>query len=283
MNRLAVFLEGEKALTAELSSKGKILNLKTLPRTAVKQLDILGKKNFFVGILPASQVLIKTMEIKNMGQRLLKKTLLRQKEIITALPQEEAFSTARIIAENAQSALFSFQITKKKFLAQFLNEINPDMAVSTPQALFSFARHYFPRSQDLALIHFGLLETTCLHLKAGGLFTSYTINQGLEALSSKEGQEISSLTPDKKLLLEKLSTQLTNTLKAFPGQNRLTLLLTGNTQLLKHLDLFLMNANKETISALLQPEKEEEKRYAIAIGAALEALKPHPVQFLDGP
>ncbi len=282
MNRAGIFFEKDKALVAQTTSKGKILNLKTIPKRDVKQLDTICKLFFTAGVLPPSQVLVKTTEMKTLSKWLFKKNLHLQKDIITALPKDEAISIVQISKQSSKKTTLSFQITKKKYLSQFLNELDPHILISTPQALTRFARHYFPQNLDLAIIHLGESETTCLHLKSGFLTSSYTINSGLGEISTQEGQSVEKLSEAKKQLLENLSNQINNILTIFAKDDKIALLLTGKELLLKHLDLFILSKNKDLISSLLQPENPDWQRYAIAIGASLEAANTSPMQFRDG-
>ena len=281
MNRAGIFFEKEQALVAQTSPKGKILNLKIIPKRDVKQLDTVCKLFFTAGVLPPSQVLVKTTEMKTLSKWLFKKNLHLQKEIITALPKDEAVSIVQTSKKSSKKTTLSFQITKKKYLSQFLKELDPHILISTPQALTRFARHYFPQNLDLAIIHLGESETTCLHLKAGFLISSYTINSGLGKISAQEGQSIEKLSEAKKQLLENLSTQINNILTVFAKEEKIALLLTGKELLLKHLDIFILSKNKDLISSLLQPENSDWQRYAIAIGASLEASHISPLQFRD--
>lgn len=282
MNRAGFFFEADQALVAQTTSKGKILTLTTIPKRDVKRLDTLCKLFFTAGVLPPNQVLIKTTKMKTLSKWLFRKNLHLQKEIITALPKDEAVSIVQVSNHIPKTTSLSFQITKKKYLSQFLKELDPHILISTPQALTRFAKSYFPQNLDLAIIHLGEIETTCLHLKKGLLISSYTINAGIGEISSQEGQSIEKLSKDKKQLLDNLSTQINNTLTVFTKDTKIALLLTGKELFLKHLDLFILSKNKDLISSLLQSKNTDYQRYAIAIGAALEATHTAPLQFRDG-
>lgn len=281
MDRAGIAFEDKSALIAKLSSQKKILSLKKIAKHDVKQLDILSKTFLTSAALPAGLVLIKTTEIKTLNKWLLKKNLNLQKEIITVLPKEEALSIVRIGNQNKEKTSLIFQITKKKHLQTFLEQFDPQIAISLEQALKQFALFYFPQEPDINILHFGEKQTTCISLKAKELHLSYSIDIGLNDISSKEGQTIETLPLDKRKLLDQLSLQINNVLSSFQELQK-PVLITGQTGLLKHLDLFILSKNKEEISSLLLPKNEELQTYAAAVGAALETFESRPMQFRYG-
>jgi type IV pilus assembly protein PilM len=332
---ISIEVDNHKLKIAQISiEKGKahIQNLKTFivassSETDVNPLYINQKQtlpeafsqSLSISSVPASEILIRSLDIKLTKERDVKEAIPFQIEPLLPFPLEHSLLQSMIVKKAANSTLVNVFALRKDLLQQHLDslrsfQLDPENVSCSQAALAAFAKHLANANvlgRPTAIIHIGFKETLCVISCDGVVLASHAFNIGGSTLAK-------SLANDKNLSFEKaeamlrdldlesvdsthyptlqqtldaLRMEIAKSLFALTKQCKIQhiveILLTGEGSLYPQMSETLSRSLNATLSTPKQQgnySSQTLQEYAIAIGLAL-TLQPsnrHPINFRQG-
>lgn len=272
-------------------------------------------QTFSSSVVPASDILIRSLEIKLTKEREVKAAVPFQVEPLLPFPIENTSLDYIIVKKTSNSSLVNVLALRKDLLEHHLNhlnslQLNPEGISCTQVALASFADYYCHTNfsgRPSAIIHIGQKETVCVIVGEGSLLASHAISIGVSTLakalakdkeiSNQQSQNLltslnlslvsSESEPHLYSVLDSLYLEIAKSLfaltKQCKAQHISEILLTGEGSLLQHLALILAQKVNAVISAPKQTGEQSPQQlqeYAVPIGLALSFLnKKNPINF----
>lgn len=270
----AIDKEGDCFKVALLSKvKGKVCvdKLDTLSTSEdVKRVYTLSSLPVF-SALPASAILVRSLEIPKTRDRDLASVLRFQMEPLLPYPVDESLLTFIKQQEQEGKTLLKVLAAKKESLVKHLEELKvcgqePTSVSSVPSALTAFVRHRFPRTKTI-VIHVAYEETSCVYVDQGKLMAAHSIPIGARHLKT-QGTVTTPVEIDGSKVLEKWVREASRLIFALQKQSPIEqALLTGYANEIEGLSACLMHQ----LSCRLVPA-EEDHAYAVPVGIALAKL-----------
>lgn len=277
LHTLGLESEGEILRGAQLSMiKGKpklerifelaVDNVKPLYTTDEGgALEELLKKNLAVTTLPASEVLIRPLEVKLKKQKDIDAVLGFQSEPLLPYPLENAVIDRIVIGPTQEGTQLTVLAARKDHLQQHLaalhhHQIEPEVVACAPSALVAFGQ-FFTTKNNYYILHLGRKETVCVLVMEGKLIAAQTCHFSYES--------------------PELRTNVIRTLyslaKQTKGKDVLDILFTGEGSRDQELTQVLAgNLGKSIVKPDEKPHftsnEEQLLKYAIPIGSALTGL-----------
>lgn len=276
------------------------------PYPNVKQLYISGggliqNKNFTgrtVSGISTKNTLIRPMELK--VTRHIEEAIAFQSEALSHFKPEEILTVPLLKKrEKGTTEAILFTVARdalKNHLSELEKiEIDPDSVSTVSLALCHFIRWKFPQLLNAFIIDLGSSETSCVLMQNGELKKAHGISIGIETLLSAffedrkrvllkkeiEGaaQQIDllllkpGLNPQLSAHLMSLKQEIGKVFYSFCRDEKYEVIFTGRSDAFIHLQKFLMDFDDTR-----HPLTQEEQKYAIPIGLAIENASSKPLQ-----
>lgn len=248
--------------------------------------DLLRKALYITG-LKTKEILTRTLEIKLTKEKDINAVLAFQAEPILPYPIEQAILDKIVLFKDESGSQLSLFSVRKDHLQAHIDSFNdlniePEVISCQPMALATFSKHYTALQGLFFVLHLGVDEAAILLVEEGKLFACYSI-PGILQLKLLQGDidfmhlDDSPLLKAAESLLLDISKSLYALTKQAKGQEIASLLVTGEGASLGNLaEWICFRLKKEFIepSAPWDPSitTKELKRYAVAIGLALQGL-----------
>ncbi|MGA8165400.1 MAG: pilus assembly protein PilM [Waddliaceae bacterium] len=266
----------------------------------------LAKKSLVATSLPASDVLVRKLEIPLSKERDIDAVLDFQAEPLLPYPVEKGIIDSVILEKRKGGSLLSVLAVRTDHLSQHLEQwkavsVEPEVVGCASSALASFSQLFSPSKKEHFVLHLGMEETTCILVKQGKLLASQASPIGLLSLieafaadaklsKTKSRQQIFSLnfsavakdsSPRLFQRVEKLEKELTRfffaLVKQIEDRDIQEIFLTGEGSTIDHLPEVLCKNGKKT---LIFPETNPRfpldpkalQTYAVPIGMGLASL-----------
>lgn len=239
-----------------------------------KALELLLKKNLTISTLAASEVLVRSLEVKFKKLRDVDAVLDFQTEPLLPYPLESAIIDRIVIGPSQEGTQLTVIAARKDHLQQHLaalhhHQIEPEIIACAPSALATFGR-FFSNTNDYFHVHLGQKETLCALVIDKKLITSQTCH----------------LTYEAEALIPHLTRTIYSLAKQTKNKDIKGIVFTGegahNQTLTQTLS---QNLGKSIAELTIPPEfsihGEQLLKYAIPFGAALAALPDQndPINF----
>lgn len=181
-------LNGIKVARITGSSKTPFLNsLFTLQpnNDDIKQLSI--HHPIITTGLEGKEVLIRPLSLPLTKEKDIEEALSFQAEPLLPYPAEQAFLSYQIVSKTAENTDVTLLAARKETLQTHLEtwrawQIEPEKIASLPSALCEFGATYFPSVQTCLILHLQNHEMTCILIREGTLWASFTQQEGLNLL-----------------------------------------------------------------------------------------------------
>ena len=278
----------------------------------VKQIYNPNSRRKIVTGLSGNDLLIRNQTLKIQSQRHLEEVLQFQLETTSHLSPSEVISVS-LLRENKKDRTTeaTFITVLREVVHSHLKlystlEVVPDRVSAVPQALLQYALWKNPGLTQAFLIDLGSSEWTCIWIEEGQLKKSFSFPGGIEellealwedrkkVLLQKEvegvGRQIDllqlkpHLNPNLSKKLNEKRKEIAKAIFSFSRQSELCpIFFTGRTDSFVHIREFLIESFQDAIvEGVKIPPPEEEHKYAISIGLALEETVPEKgaIQFL---
>ncbi len=269
------------------------------PSSNVKQLYIKNFSGRIASGISSRDLLIRSIELKVTSHRHIEEAIAFQTEATSYFNPTDILTVPLLQKKEkgcTRALLFtaSRECLKKYFAELEKLEIDPDSVSAIPLALCHFARWKFPQFLDALIIDIGSSEVSCILMEQGELKKAHAILGGVEVLLAAllqdrrkillkkeiEGaaKQIDllllkpSLNPHLTENLNSLRQEITKVLYSFSRGEKRAVIFTGRTDAFIHLAEFL---TEETIHLATQ----EEEKFAVSIGLALEQTRTHSLNF----
>ena len=272
--------------------------------------SLIAKKNFSISsALKTEEVLFRKVSLKLTNLTSIKKIIPFQFEE----NHPYTFSQAVVLPfidkkKKKEGTILSFFSTRPQNLQNHLHEldkfsIEPEFISCEPQALYRFSKFFFPREENLFVLHLGYEKSCWVSIVGGGIEISHSLDFGISHIFSalkadfpeKSIEELELLLQEKKDLLFLETSLFSETAKTFANLQRQILrihlfceqtqgenapkkiLITGALSAAICLDLIYKKSCPTLTFLLIDSSKEmfsssDLHSYAIAIGTALDTL-----------
>ncbi len=266
----------------------------------VKQLYIEKFKGRIVSGLSANQFLVRSLELKIAGGRHIEEAIAFQSEALSHFKPEEVLNIPVIQKKDKEKADILLFTVPRSNLKEHLTtlsslQIDPDAVTTVPSALCQFVKWKLPKLIDAFIVDLGSHEITCALMEEGKLKKSHPISYGIEQLLNALHQDRKkillkkeiegaarqidllilkpALNPHLSEQLTKLRQELAKIHHSFIKGSSRAVIFTGRTDAFIHLQEFLADFSKEK-----WPLSNEDQKFAVSIGLALDQASKHPIQ-----
>ena len=316
MRALGIQIDQPFIRAAYLEKNGSTITLHALKSAPVsdpenvKELYINKFKGRISSGLSSQNLLIRKVQLNVSDSRYINEALALQAEEASHANPSDALSIPHAIKKNGKKVEADLCTASREAIRELLDElktlqITPDCISSNSLALVQYIRWKLPSVANAFVIDLGANEWTCVWMEDGELKKAHALKGGTEALLAalwsdrkktllpKEVDGVAkqidlmqlkpNLNPHLSETLNGLRQELAKTIYSFYRiSNKRPVIFTGRTDAFGRLCNFLEESFLDAISSDEPPvvQNEEEKKFAIPIGLALEQMQS-PLQLLQ--
>lgn len=253
--------------------------------------------------LDGKEVLVRPLSLPLTKEKDIEAALTFQAEPLLPYPAEQAFLSYQVVSKTADSTDLTLLAVRKEAVQAHLEpwhtwNIEPEKISSLPSALCEFGATYLPEVKTFLILHLQHHEMTCILIKDGKLWASFTQAEGLNLLLSaqtpmpenEEGwqkleQQKSGVLAEAFKRLQKGTVKMAYALAKECKSNSIEgIIVTGEAAAWKGFSQILtqnLNMPLLTCSSKDNFSAQELLNYAVPIGLALGSLpnRPHSIDF----